>query len=382
MHGDALVVRELGGQRGYLCKQFMTHTTALIMRRSFPKVLAAGLCLVGASHEARAQTYRVAPGVRIRAMAADAANKVGDIEAAVQLSGGTYVIADNANNQLHFYSANGRFIRTAGRRGAGPGEFEAVRWLGECSRDSVYAFDFLQNRISVFALDGTFVRSFSPPAALVGFVRCTLDGTMLYIASGGTSGLTRRGVIQTSENTGKLLYRTPELLLDEGRPLGNSIKVAIAPEGLAYGNGDSAFVTTISVRGEAPHRLPAGIASREPTDANRKAALEYWARVTNGTEYDYEQMRIVIRKLPPVKTLPAYTDLFIDNITKALWVKTSTLGDPSTILERRGLDGAMQGTATLPPGLDIQQIRGDFLLAIAADVKTGQRVLVTYRLLR
>jgi len=330
----------------------------------------------------QAQTYRAVPGVRIRAMAASATTEVGDIAAAVQLSGGTYVISDNANNHLHFYSAAGRFLRTAGRRGAGPGEFQSVRWLGECGRDSVYAFDSMQNRISVFAVDGKFVRSFAPPSALVGFVRCTLDGTMLYVASSSAADMTRRGAIQTSDNTGRLLYRSPDLLLEEGRPLGKSIKVAIAPEGMAYGNGDSAFVTMLSVRGATPHRVPAGAAGREPTQANRNAAVEYWATAIKGTEYEYEQMRVRIRKLPPVKTLPAYTDVFIDVATKALWVKTSTFGDPSTILERRSLDGAMQGTATLPPGLEIQQIRSDVLMATRVDAKTGEEFLVTYRLVR
>ena len=360
----------------------MKHSTSLIMCRAVPKLLAAGLCLAAATHVLRAQTLRAVPAVRIRAIAAGPANEVGDIAAAVHLSSGTYAIADNVNNQLHFYSAAGRFMRTVGRRGTGPGEFQMVRWLGECGRDSVYAFDVMQNRISVFAPDGKFVRSFAPPAPLVGFVRCTLDGTMLYVASGNTLGAIRRGAIQTSDNTGKLLYRSPELLLDEGRPLGTSIKIAIAPQVVAYGNGDSAFVTMMSVRGETPHRVPAGLAGREPTVANRNAARDYWATAIKGAEYDYERMRDMIRKLEPVKTLPAYTDVFIDVATKAMWVKTSTFGDPSTILERRGLDGARQGTATLPPGLKIQQIRGDVLVAMLPDAKTGEQVLVTYRLVR
>lgn len=356
--------------------------TKPIRRRPLTKIFAAGLCVLTTFNVLHAQTYRAVPGVRIRAMAAGTANEVGDIAAAVQLSGGTYVIADNVHDQLHFYSAAGRFIRTVGRRGAGPGEFQTVGWLGECGRDSVFAFDVMQNRISVFALDGTFVRSFPPPTSLVGFVRCTLDGTMLYAASAGTPGTTRRGAIQTSDNTGKLLYRSPELLLDEGRPLGNSIKVAIAPEGMIYGNGDNAFVMMMSIRGETPHRVPAGLASRQPTEANRNAALEYWATAVKGAEYDYERKRVVMRKLEPVRTLPAYTDLFIDAVTKAMWVKTSTFGDPSTILERRGLDGAMQGIATLPPGLKIQQIRGDVVIATMTDARTGEQMLVTYRLMK
>ncbi len=44
------------------------------------------------------------------------------------------------------------------------------------------------------------------------------------------------------------------------------------------------------------------------------------------------------------------------------------------------MDGALQGTATLSASLEIQQTRGDVVLAMLADAKTGEEVLVSYRL--
>ncbi|MEP6833884.1 MAG: 6-bladed beta-propeller [Gemmatimonas sp.] len=345
---------------------------------------AAGTALtLSLSTVAFAQPWRAVPGVRIRAVAAaDTTAEVGDIASAVQLSGGTIVIADNINYQLHFYSAAGRFLRTIARRGEGPGEFKSVRWVGECSRDTVFAYDHMLNRITVFGTDGKVIRSFAPAVPQTGYVRCLLDGTTLYVARSAMSELSSRGVLQVSDKAGKLLYRSPEMLLDDGRPLGTSMKIAIAPEGFVYGSGDSARVMMMSLHGESPHRISAGIADRAPTDVNRDAAVEYWATFIKGTEYDYERMRGLFRKLPPVKTLPAYTDVFADVVTKAIWVRTSTFGDPSTLLERHAMDGTLQGTATLPPGLEIQQIRGDVVLAVAKDSKTGEQLLVTYRLVK
>lgn len=344
----------------------------------------AALCMVLSSEVQRAdaQVYRATPGVRIRAAAAGPNSGVGDIASAVQLTNGTFVIADNINSQLHFDSAGGRLIRSVGQQGTGSSEFRALRWVGECGRDSVYAFDYILNRISVFSADGTLSRTFPTPAAGTALVRCSLDGTMLYVALAGMKGLASHGAFQTTDNKGKYLYRSPDLLLDEGRPLGKSIKIAMAPAGVVYGNGDSAFVRLMSVRGESPRKIPAGVTGRAPTDTNRNVAIEYWAKVVKGTEFEYEQMRQALRKLPKVDALPAVTDVFVDATTNAIWVRTSSLGDRFTVLERHAMDGALQGTATLPPNIEIQQIRGDVVVAMFADAKTGVESLSTYRLSR
>ena len=335
------------------------------------------------AEQLHAQAYRGVAGIRIRAMAPTPTSEMGDIVSAVQLTSGIFVVADNINRQLHFYGAGGRFVRSVGAPGDGPGEFRAIRWIGECGRDSVYVLDTTLQRMSVFAPDGKFVRSFPPAAINVAQFRCTIDGTVAYlIESTQRANMSQWGVIQTVDHTGKLLYRSPEMMMIEGRPLGKQIAVAIAAEGLIFGNGDNASLTMMSVKGEGPHVLAAGTIGREPTDTNRAASLEYWATLIRGTSVDYERMRQMLRKLPPVKTLAPYNDVFIDVITKAIWVKTSNLGDPATILERLTFDGVPQGRATLLPDLEIQQIRGDVVVAKLSAAKTAEQLLVTYRLIK
>ncbi|MEO7361542.1 MAG: 6-bladed beta-propeller, partial [Gemmatimonadaceae bacterium] len=160
-----------------------------------------------------AQEYRAIPGLRIQTTSVTNPAQIGSVSSVVRLSNGIMVIADNSNLQLHFFTPNGRYIRSAGRDGVGPGEFKTVRWIGECARDTVFAFDYMQNRISVFGSDGQLARTFSTPNAQTVLARCSLDGTMAYVTSGDFVGTTSRGVVQTYSPVGKLLFRTRELLL-------------------------------------------------------------------------------------------------------------------------------------------------------------------------
>lgn len=338
-----------------------------------------------AAQSVTAQEYRAVPGVRINAGTTGAGAAIGHISAVAQLTNGTIVIGDDANDMLHIYSAGGRRIRTVGRNGAGPGEFKSIRWVGECGRDTLYVYDSMQSRISVFEANGTLVRSFSPPVPRVAFVRCAVDGTIAYVAASGMNGLASRGVVQVMDRAGMLLYRSPDLLLDDGQPLGRSMKISAVSGNVAYGNGDDAVVAIVPLNGKmvspsALRRVASGGVRHAPSAANRDASLEYWATYLPGTQADYEQLRQFLRKLPTVKAVPAYSELFIDPVTNVLWTQTSVMGDGTTVLARSSIDGVAQGRAVLPPNLIIQQIRGDVVVAKVANAATGVESVVTYRL--
>lgn len=60
------------------------------------------------------------------------------------------------------YDATGRFLRTVGRRGEGPGEFRSVSTIAVDAGDSLYVFGA---RISVFSPTGRFVRTRAIPGS-------------------------------------------------------------------------------------------------------------------------------------------------------------------------------------------------------------------------
>jgi hypothetical protein len=80
----------------------------------------------------------------------------GSVYAAALLPNGTVVVSDTRAGHLAQYDHSGRFIRRIGRRGAGPGEFQAPTWIQVRERDFV-VFDAMLRRSSHFTFDGQYL---------------------------------------------------------------------------------------------------------------------------------------------------------------------------------------------------------------------------------
>jgi len=61
--------------------------------------------------------------------------------------------------ELKVYDAKGKYETTIGRKGDGPGEFRGIMGIAVGPADSLYVFDRLAMRMSVFSPDNEFVRS-------------------------------------------------------------------------------------------------------------------------------------------------------------------------------------------------------------------------------
>lgn len=77
----------------------------------------------------------------------------------VRLQDGTLVVANGGSRELRYFDGGGRYLRTAGGPGGGPGEFEEISKLIAGPADSVLVYDFRQRRISIFDSAGEFARS-------------------------------------------------------------------------------------------------------------------------------------------------------------------------------------------------------------------------------
>jgi hypothetical protein len=101
----------------------------------------------------------------------------------VQLSNGTIVVNDFAH--LKYYSTDGKFLRVAGRRGRGPGEFIQVGELCVVRGDTVLVTDLINRRLSTWDAQGANINTFAPQAPVVPS-SCTPDG--LVIAADAKAG--------------------------------------------------------------------------------------------------------------------------------------------------------------------------------------------------
>ena len=92
------------------------------------------------------------------------------------LSDQRIVIANSGNRELRLYSRDGRLIRTIGRPGEGPAEFRAVTNVIVDAADSIFVFDWLLRRISVFSSNGEYARSVSTAHLTAGVAQPDLIG--------------------------------------------------------------------------------------------------------------------------------------------------------------------------------------------------------------
>ncbi len=81
------------------------------------------------------------------------------IAAVRRLGSGLIVVAEDEALELRFFDLNGAHVRTVGRKGQGPGEFESISWLAPLGDDSLVVFGGRAARYSVFDTAGRFGRS-------------------------------------------------------------------------------------------------------------------------------------------------------------------------------------------------------------------------------
>ena len=130
---------------------------------------------------------RATPSLVLGASSADPMQEFADVPAAMVLSDSTLVIVNRATHELRFFSPSAEFIKTAGRRGEGPGEFTTIAAFAVLAAESLAVQDWRTSRVSVFTRGGVLARSFTlgpppqrPRAALVGAFS---DGTLLGAGS-------------------------------------------------------------------------------------------------------------------------------------------------------------------------------------------------------
>jgi hypothetical protein len=114
--------------------------------------------------EGRGWRLSAEPVLSIGAVDADPEYQMFGVRTVTRLGDGTIVVANSGSQEIRWYDPRGRFLRSAGGEGSGPGEFTALVWLAALPGDSVVAFDDRLRRLSLFAPDGRFVRSARPQA--------------------------------------------------------------------------------------------------------------------------------------------------------------------------------------------------------------------------
>lgn len=144
----------------------------------------------------------------------------------VRDSAGNLYILDMDNNRIQKLDSEGKFIKTIGRKGQGPGEFQGPSSMDIDTEDNLFVFDVRTRRIEVFSSDGKPLRTIKFRAFSTGHIRLLKTG---LIVRGGSLDF---GIVM-----GKV-KKLPKLL--ETLDLNGKTKLAFG-EAKDYGDGNTSW---------------------------------------------------------------------------------------------------------------------------------------------
>jgi len=164
----------------------------------------------------------------------------GPTDVAIAPNGDIFVSDGHVNNRVVKFSKDGKFIKTWGKKGSGPGEFNVPHTMSFDSRGRLFVGDRSNSRIQIFDQDGNFIeewKQFSRPSGI--FI--TPNDTILVADSDSNTATNpgwKRGIRIGNVKDGKVTALIPEVGVDPDSkerwyPGGPAIATTSGPEGVA-----------------------------------------------------------------------------------------------------------------------------------------------------
>lgn len=311
-----------------------------------------------------------------------------EVVGATRLSNGSILIGDRGDHAFLLFDANGRFVRSFARKGSGPGE---VRYLGHMWRcgDSLYSQDIEEgHRISVFSLDGRYIRAFrfgSPQSGTPPYQsRCNRAGVFVHIGwdrprepkagvyrslvplwLSGTDSVVRRVIdsVPGSERLGT----TSEGRITGSRPLpfGKQPVLAMGTSIVYSGSADDFTVSRFDLSGKA---LPPLRRNSVPLPVTKRDIDHAILMETVGRS-DSIKARIarVYAGMPLPKTLAAYSQMVVD-ANDWVWVRPQVnAGTTEVAWSVFNPAGTLVAEVRIPALLEVFEIGVDYVLGRFVD---------------
>jgi len=300
---------------------------------------------------------------------------------------GAIAVANAGSQEVRVFDGEGRFLRSIGGRGEGPGEFSSLGAVYRFRGDSLLTYDF-SGRITVFDLLGNMGRTLAltpPGGGMLPTLAGPLEGgSFLVIAIANIQpdagvGVHRQEaqVLRYDTDGGVSQLITPLhmrefVLMDTERGLIGAIR-AFTPDGWAKTNGDLVYVGD-SVRDEIRVFGSDGTLVRilRRTAPLRTVTPEIIADYSSAQLEDVPDearasREAILENMPYPETLPAYGRLHLAP-DGSLWAHVEPLpGDSTAAYSVFDPDGAWVGEVAVPVGFRALRMGDDYILGVATD---------------
>jgi len=311
---------------------------------------------------------------------------------ATRLAGGEILVVNSGTAEVRIYDdATGELVRSFGRSGSGPGEFQGPDWVA-VRGDTVFVFDPFQDngRLSAFDTPGRFISS--SRIALDGPVvfpdDMLDDGMLIGTRSEGSIGPgevgyvkytratirfprdgTRVDTIAVTASGESFRERMGNGIAQWGIPFGTAPQLAHHGDRILLGNGDGFIVDVFDVDG----RHLRSIRIDQPETRVTDAMVSRWIEHQLSNPF-YEQnpdaaarTRRRLEATPAAATQPAYDRLIADDAGR-VWVRVyARPWDSTSTWNVLDADGRWLEQVRLPGDLDVVEIGADYVLGTATD---------------
>lgn len=312
------------------------------------------------------------------------------VEGAMTLTGGEVVIANGDTNELRVYDETGRWTRTLGGSGEGPGEFDYLRALRPCYPDGFVGFDLNWQRNS-YLMDGSFVEKtvLKAPSGITPYrVACDARGNVMMIGWGKSSGsgpiigfYQAHDRLVLTDEYGEVRVEFGERLVGERigtpggsrpHPGGRGTQFALHGGNAFIGDGKQFEVEVWTLAGDQIGLIRGPSVPLEVTDSLIQAFIE--VELADVEERRHPAIRAAIEALEWPESIPAFTELRVDN-TGVVWLKRFTVepDEPETWSLLHS-ELAYLGDVQLPPRRSLLEIGDEYLLLLSRDELDVERV--------
>lgn len=331
------------------------------------------------------------PMLQIGAVTGEEAYLFARVRGVVRLSDGRIAVADNRAPDLRIFDADGRWVRTLGRKGGGPGEFQSPSILGVLPGDTIVVVDGSLRRISLFHPDAGFIRSATagddvpgyllavgmfasgavvdertvfPDNPAEGYGRRPVEYRVIGLDGALVSDLGRfpgyEAVMASQEDGGYTQVITG------AAPFGKSPVAAVRGDRFYCGAQDAWEIRVLRPDGSLERVIRW---NREPapvTDAQVAAFIEN--KLSNLPDGNLtRRYRKLYRDAPIPERHPAYGSLFVDRLGW-LWVEETRLSEDAphrwTIFDP---EGRVTAAVDLPARFRLEDVGADYVLGRWAD---------------
>ncbi|WP_419943422.1 hypothetical protein [Candidatus Palauibacter sp.] len=211
-----------------------------------------------------------------------------DVSGLARLLTGELVVADNGTRELRMFGDDGRYLRTLGSEGEGPGEFTDLAFLDIIRGDSLATFDGHLHRITVMDPRSGGARLVNSGARMA--THLLKDGGVVWEERGGSfhhgAWSDSVTVVRTGSDgmttdsigvfDGTEFFYTAGTVYVEHRPFGRQFRTAARDSVLYVATGDQYSILVFSARGHRTAILRGLFATRPVAAEEFDDMLSMW----------------------------------------------------------------------------------------------------------